>query len=59
MVANITHVSAPVGLCLSGNHQEEMSFYVIDSPNAPLVLVHPWLAKHNPHIDWRGMRIVG
>ena len=58
-LANITHVSTPVSLFLSGNHHEEMSFYVINSPNSPLVLGHPWLAKHNPHIDWRGMRIVG
>ena len=58
-LANIIQASVPVGLCLSGNHHEQVSFYVIIFPHAPLVLGHPWLAKHNPHIDWRGKRIVG
>lgn len=58
-LANITHVSVPVSLCLSGNHHELLAFYVIDSPHAPIVLGHPWLVKHNPHIDWATKLIVG
>ncbi|XP_051516808.1 acidic mammalian chitinase-like [Myxocyprinus asiaticus] len=29
-----------------------MSFYLIFSPSTPVVLEHPWLVTHNPHIDW-------
>ncbi len=41
-----------VSLSLSGNHCEQIELFIIDSPKAPLVLGHPWLLKHNPHIDW-------
>lgn len=58
-LAKITHVSIPVSLHLSGNHHEQLSFYVIESPQAPVVLGHPWLVKHNPHIDWASGEIVG
>ena len=58
-LAKITQASVPVDLCLSGNHHEQVSFFIIDSPHAPMVLGHPWLAKHNPHIDWVSRSIVG
>ena len=44
--------SKPVFLMLSGNHHEKYFFYLIDSPQNPLVLRYPWLVKHNPHLKW-------
>ncbi len=41
-----------VSLSLSGNHCEQIELLIIDSPKAPLILGHPWLLKHNPHVDW-------
>ncbi|XDV19983.1 hypothetical protein PO909_025369 [Leuciscus waleckii] len=35
-------------LITSGNHSETISFYILDSPLAPIVLGHPWLIRHNP-----------
>uniref|UniRef100_A0A4W5RBM8 ribonuclease H n=1 Tax=Hucho hucho TaxID=62062 RepID=A0A4W5RBM8_9TELE len=33
-------------------HQQEETFYLIDSPEYPIILGHPWLCRHNPQIDW-------
>lgn len=57
-LANITTQTCPVQLLLSGNHREEISFFVLDSPHIPLVLGHSWLIKHNPHIDWSSAKII-
>ncbi len=51
-LTTITHVTPFVSLSLSGNHQELIELFIIDSPRVPLVLGLPWLLKHNPHIDW-------
>ncbi len=29
-----------------------MAFHLISSPELPLILGHPWLTRHNPHINW-------
>ncbi len=50
---SVTHSTGPVSLTTSGNHQEEIHFMIIDSPLAPVVLGHPWLSLHNPHINWQ------
>ena len=47
----------PTTLLLSGNHSEDIRFFVIDSPNSPLVLGRPWFEVHNPHVDWRTGRV--
>ncbi|KAI2644119.1 Transposon Tf2-9 polyprotein [Labeo rohita] len=49
----ITTITEPITLTVSGNHCESISFYILDSPHAPVVLGHPWLIKHNPRIDWQ------
>lgn len=49
---DITHVTEPVILTLSGNHSEEICFLVFEATQTPLVLWHPWLQKHNPCINW-------
>ncbi|KAL0149320.1 hypothetical protein M9458_055358, partial [Cirrhinus mrigala] len=49
----ITTITEPITLTVSGNHRESISFYILDSPHALVVLGHPWLIKHNPRIDWQ------
>uniref|UniRef100_A0A8C1QTJ1 Gypsy retrotransposon integrase-like protein 1 n=1 Tax=Cyprinus carpio TaxID=7962 RepID=A0A8C1QTJ1_CYPCA len=48
----ISHVTEDITLITSGNHTETISFHILDSPLAPIVLGHPWLLRHNPRIDW-------
>ena len=57
--ASITHVTEPLGVILSGNHRETLSFLVIDSPLSPIVLGQTWLKRHNPRIDWSTNTITG
>jgi hypothetical protein len=35
-----------------GSHQEVLTFYLIASPQHPIVLGLSWLETHNPTIDW-------
>lgn len=51
-LSSVRRVTSPVSLTVSGNHHETVSFYVFQSPFTPIVLGHPWLIQHNPHIDW-------
>lgn len=39
-------------------HHENISFYIIFSPNNPVILGLPWLRSHNPHISWTGGQII-
>uniref|UniRef100_A0A8C1QKT9 Gypsy retrotransposon integrase-like protein 1 n=1 Tax=Cyprinus carpio TaxID=7962 RepID=A0A8C1QKT9_CYPCA len=48
----ITHSTESITLITSGNHTETLSFLLMDSPLAPVVLGHPWLFEHNPRVDW-------
>lgn len=56
---DITHVSEPLSLSLSGNHTERICFFTFKAPLMPLVLGHPWLVLHNPHIDWEKGKVMG
>ena len=49
---NISLSTGPITLITSGNHTETISFLLMHSPVAPIVLGHPWLVKHNPRVDW-------
>ncbi|KAL0173539.1 hypothetical protein M9458_029507, partial [Cirrhinus mrigala] len=49
---SITHTTGPVRLITSGNHTETIHFLLTDSPVTPVVLGHPWLVLHSPHINW-------
>ncbi len=51
-ITRVKNVKKFVTLTLSGNHAEEIRFFLIHSPTTPVVLGHPWLVKHNTHIDW-------
>lgn len=48
-LAQVKFRSSPVKLVLAGNHQESLSFHIIDPP---VVLGYPWLKLHNPQINW-------
>ncbi|KAL3980939.1 ETS domain-containing transcription factor ERF [Sarotherodon galilaeus] len=56
---NITHITEPILLTLSGNHSETIQLYVFQAPLTPLVLGYPWLRHHNPVINWIKESIVG
>lgn len=58
-VATITQVTEPIHLIISGNHHEWTRFFIFDSPHNPVVLGFPWLANHNPVVDWAASRIIG
>ncbi|KAF7640940.1 hypothetical protein LDENG_00004270, partial [Lucifuga dentata] len=45
-------------MTVSGNHSELIVFHLMDSPQVPIVLGHPWLLCHNPQIDWKNNSIV-
>uniref|UniRef100_A0A4W5JRV3 Gypsy retrotransposon integrase-like protein 1 n=1 Tax=Hucho hucho TaxID=62062 RepID=A0A4W5JRV3_9TELE len=51
-LSNILLCTKPITLVTSGNHVEEISFLLMDSPLIPIVLGHPWLVKHGPRVDW-------
>lgn len=57
-LAHVTQCTVPVTLVLSGNHRESIEFNIITYPKTSLVLGHPWLKQHNPHIDWSAAKIV-
>lgn len=57
-IMSITHSTLSVSLIVSGNHSEVITFYLFDSLSAPVVLGHPWLTKHNPHINWLGNSVL-
>ncbi len=50
---SITHTTVSLRLITSGNHSENIDFLLTETPSAPVVLGHPWLELHNPHINWR------
>lgn len=52
LLGTVTHQTSPVHMLLSGNHNETIRFHLLPSSNIPLILGHPWLRRHNPHVDW-------
>ena len=58
-ISRITHATVPIKLLTSGNHQETISLFIIDTPHSPVVLGHPWMVKRNPELDWKRHKIVG
>lgn len=51
-LARITHRTDTLTFLLSGNHREQIQLYLIPSSSALAILGSPWLACHNPQIDW-------
>ncbi len=58
LLSFITHSTPSLCLVVSGNHREVIELYFLDSPGAPVVLGHPWLVQHNPHVDWSGNSVL-
>lgn len=58
ILAQVTHRTVPVTLVLSGNHHETIQLLVISAHNTPLIMGYPWLAAHNPNIDWAKGRVM-
>ena len=58
-MGDITHITEPVTLVVSGNHSETIRFHVFSSPDSPIVLGKPWLDLHEPHISWATTKING
>ena len=59
LLGKISHRTIPISLTISRNHTEEIRFFIIHAPTAPLVLGWPWLNLHNPQISWSTGRILG
>lgn len=49
---SVNRITAPVRLHTVLNHQEVVQFHEISSPDLPIVLGYPWLARHNPSLCW-------
>ena len=58
-IGRITKATIPLQLHISGNHQEEISLLIIDTPHSPVILGHLWMVKHSPEIDWGKHEILG
>ncbi|KAM3618391.1 uncharacterized protein V6R79_019897 [Siganus canaliculatus] len=54
----ITHATEPLELQID-DHKEHIIFHVFESPSQTLVLGHPWLRQHNPHVNWNTGKILG
>ncbi len=51
-------ITEEVKLLIGTLHSEFIKFYVIHSPNNPIILGLPWLRTHHPHISWREGQIL-
>ena len=56
-IDHITKTTIPLRLCISGNHQEEISLLIIDTHS--VILGHPWMVKHSPEVDWGKHETIG
>ncbi|KAL0173707.1 hypothetical protein M9458_029675, partial [Cirrhinus mrigala] len=48
----IDHTTTDLTLRIEPGHQETIRFFVITSPQSPLILGFPWLDRHEPTIAW-------
>ncbi len=46
---SFTKITDPLIVSVS-HHLESMFFYLISSPELPLIPWHPWLMRHNPEL---------
>lgn len=54
----VAHIIEEIHMQVGVLHHEKIRFYVIHSPNNPVILGLPWLRRHNPHISWKEGQIV-
>uniref|UniRef100_A0A8D0AQG0 Reverse transcriptase n=1 Tax=Sander lucioperca TaxID=283035 RepID=A0A8D0AQG0_SANLU len=57
ILPRVSHETFPLPLLLASNHHEQLSFHVLPSTNAPIVLGLPWLQLHTSIIDWSAGKI--
>ncbi|KAL0195002.1 hypothetical protein M9458_008574, partial [Cirrhinus mrigala] len=50
----IDYTTNDLTLYLEPSHRETIRFFVISSPQSPLILGYPWLNLHEPTISWAG-----
>ncbi|KAL0182333.1 hypothetical protein M9458_021708, partial [Cirrhinus mrigala] len=50
----IDHTTNDLTLRIGSCHQETIRFFIISSPQSPLILGYPWLNRHEPTISWAG-----
>ncbi|KAL0164214.1 hypothetical protein M9458_039967, partial [Cirrhinus mrigala] len=48
----VNHITQDLTLRLEPGHLETIRFFVISSPQTPLILGYPWLHLHEPTISW-------
>ncbi|KAL0154169.1 hypothetical protein M9458_050527, partial [Cirrhinus mrigala] len=48
----IDHTTGDLTLLIEPAHQETIRFFIISSPQSPLILGYPWLNQHEPTISW-------
>ncbi|KAG1956953.1 retrotransposable element [Pimephales promelas] len=51
-------VTEKIQLHIGSLHSENIQFYVIHAPHHSIILGHPWLQTHNPHISWKEGQII-
>ncbi|KAG1928582.1 retrotransposable element [Pimephales promelas] len=54
----IQRVTERIQLHIGSLHSENIQFYVIHAPHHSIILGHPWLQTHNPHISWKEGQII-
>jgi len=42
LLCRVTHCTPPLSHLMSGNHSKQYTFYVIDSPQLPIIIGYPW-----------------
>lgn len=58
LLHRVTLRTKPLKMAID-NHQEQISFYLIQTSEYPVVLGFTWLNNHNPHIDWGSAKVLG
>ncbi|KAI2649284.1 Retrotransposon-derived protein PEG10 [Labeo rohita] len=48
----IRHTTDNVHLQIEPSHRETIRFFVITSPQTPVILGYPWLNQHGPTVSW-------
>lgn len=43
----------PLRMTMADSHAEILQFFLIETPNDPVVLGYPWLRIHEPQFSWR------
>ncbi|KAL0179640.1 hypothetical protein M9458_025082, partial [Cirrhinus mrigala] len=53
----ILRTTADLSLQIQPSHQETIRFFIITSPQSPIILGYPWLNQHEPSISWAARTI--